>query len=161
MHRRFSSINWKQLWVWKNHRRLLVFSLGELVSITLKQLFVLIRPSLKSFTVEAFAGFGSQFSPFITVSFFFARKYYNVHHRLIWLLMKKQKRSKFLRIWEKSFSFRSSRMTKTNEENRPCSHRGKFSMKTVGDEDGNFLLARHCVSVVQRWELFERATANR
>src|SRR5690349_18626529 len=35
-------------------------------------------------------------------------------------------------------------MTKTNEENRPCSHREKFSMKTVGDEDGNFLLASLC-----------------
>ena len=35
-------------------------------------------------------------------------------------------------------------MTKTNEENRPCSHRGKFSMKTVGDEDGKFIFMRVC-----------------
>ena len=39
-------------------------------------------------------------------------------------------------------------MTKMNEENRPCSHRGKFSMKTVGDEDGKFIFVRVCECIL-------------
>lgn len=47
-----------------------------------------------------------------------------------------------------------SRMTKMYEENRPCSHRGKFSMKTVGDEDGKIYF-RVGVWVHFGWELFD------